>query len=76
MQPTWLRNKEALKMRILKLPDVKNQTGMSRSTIYALMSEGEFPKQIRLKPSRSVGWLESDVQSWIAERVTPNEVAA
>lgn len=63
-------------MRILKLADVKNQTGISRSTIYALMSEGEFPKQIKLKPSRSVGWLESDIQSWIAERVTPSEVSA
>ena len=51
--------------RLLRLPDVKSATGLSKSTIYARMSEGNFPKQISIGP-RLVVWLESDIQRWIA----------
>jgi prophage regulatory protein len=50
--------------RLLRLPDVKSATGLSKSTIYARMSEGNFPKQISIGP-RLVVWLESDIQQWI-----------
>jgi prophage regulatory protein len=53
---------------ILRLRTVLERTGLSRSTIYALMRTGEFPRQIALGP-RSVGWLESDVEAWISARV-------
>ncbi|MBV1884533.1 MAG: AlpA family transcriptional regulator [Pseudomonadales bacterium] len=51
--------------QILRLPEVKKLTGLSRSTIYARISEGEFPKQITLGGTRAVGWLKADVESWI-----------
>jgi prophage regulatory protein len=51
--------------RLLRLPDVKSATGLSKSTTYARMSEGNFPKQISIGP-RLVVWLESDIQRWIA----------
>ena len=54
--------------QILRLPDVKARTGLSRTTIYMQISEGAFPKQISLG-SRSVGWLEEDVENWLCERV-------
>ena len=54
--------------KILRLPAVKDKTGCSRSTIYALISEGKFPKSIALT-QRSVGWLEADINSWIDGRV-------
>lgn len=53
---------------ILRLPDVKKCTGLSRSTIYAKLGKSEFPAPIVLGP-RCVGWLEAEVQAWIAERV-------
>ncbi len=53
---------------VLRLPKVKSITGLSRSTIYLRIAEGNFPKQINLG-SRSVGWLESDIQDWIAGRI-------
>jgi prophage regulatory protein len=53
----------------LRLPQVKSVTGLSKSTIYARIAEGNFPKQIPLGP-RIVVWLESDIQSWIAEQVS------
>jgi prophage regulatory protein len=55
--------------KILRLPAVKELTGLSRSTVYQKISLGEFPKAISLG-ARSVGWLESDVEAWIVKRVT------
>ena len=43
-------------------------TGLSRSTIYAEIAKGNFPKQIQLTGSRSVGWYESAVVLWIESR--------
>lgn len=56
--------------RILKLPEVMEATSCSRSSIYALMEAGDFPKSLRLGGcrSRSVGWRLSDIQNWINER--------
>lgn len=50
--------------RILRLPDVKDRTGLSRSTIYALIAAGRFPHQIQLGP-RAVGWREADIDTWL-----------
>ena len=53
---------------ILRRPQVQQRTGLSRSTLYQYIKDGEFPNSITLGP-RSVGWLESDISDWIAERV-------
>jgi len=53
---------------ILKLPQVKNKTTLARSTIYLRISEGTFPKQIKIGV-RAVGWLESDIEDWIQSRI-------
>ena len=47
-------------VKILRRRDVKEQIGLGCSTIYALMSEGKFPKPIKIG-RRAVGWLESDI---------------
>ncbi len=54
---------------ILRLPQVKNQTGLSRSSIYQQIAENKFPRQIGLGGGRAVGWLESDIQNWIKQRL-------
>ena len=58
-----------LQHKLLRLPQVKATTGLSKSSIYARISEGAFPKQIPLGP-RIVVWVESDIQDWIAEQVS------
>jgi len=55
--------------RILRLPQVKALTGLGRSSIYAKIKDGSFPKHINLS-ARCVGWLESEINSWVAERIT------
>lgn len=54
--------------QILKLPDVMRFTGLSRSSIYAFMQEGDFPKSIKLS-ARSVGWLKEEIDSWLDNRI-------
>jgi prophage regulatory protein len=51
---------------IQRLPEVEKDTGIKRSTIYRLIGENKFPKQVSLG-SRSVGWLKSDIQNWIKQ---------
>ena len=53
---------------ILRLPDVKRSTGLSRSTIYLRISQGTFPKPVSLG-WRAVGWLEAEVQQWLQRRM-------
>ena len=53
---------------ILRLPAVKARTGLSRSTLYLYMARCEFPRAISLG-EHAVGWIESDVDAWIAERI-------
>jgi prophage regulatory protein len=54
--------------RILRLKQIKERTGLSRSTIYALIKAGQFKAPISLG-ARAVGWLESDVSEFIESRV-------
>jgi prophage regulatory protein len=55
-------------MHIMRLREVIEQTGLSRSTIYNLISQGKFPKQIELG-ARSVGWVDTEVDEWLEAKV-------
>jgi prophage regulatory protein len=55
-------------MKILRLKQVIDTTGLARSTIYKFIAEGTFPTPIPLG-DRCVGWLESEIQDWILARV-------
>ena len=54
--------------RILRLWQVKELTGLSRSTIYAEIAKGKFPRQIKLTGARTVGWHEAAIIQWIESR--------
>lgn len=55
-------------MRVIKLKDVIDTTGLSKSSIYAYMVRGEFPKPIQLGP-RAVAWVEEEVQGWLTSKL-------
>ena len=61
--------------QLLRRRQVEGLVGLRRSAIYAAIAEGRFPKQIHLGP-RSVGWLASEVDAWIAERVAESRPAS
>ena len=58
---------------ILRLPDVKARTGLSRSTLYLRISEGRFPKPISLG-GRAVGWIDAEVNQWIDDQIAKRDV--
>ena len=64
--------------KILRFPEVKARTGMSRSTIYLRIAERLFSRPISLGP-RMVGWPEAEVDALIAARIrgaSENELRA
>lgn len=54
---------------LLKLPDVIAMTTLSRSTIYQMMSDKEFPRPIKLG-KRAVAWRQTDITAWLESRKT------
>ncbi len=56
--------------RILRLPTVILRTGLSRSTIYARIGDGTFPRQVALGAG-SVGWREAELDAWIDHLTWP-----
>ena len=54
--------------RIVRLPEVRAISGLSRSSIYAHVRHGLFPRPILLG-RRMVGWRESEVAAVIAARI-------
>jgi prophage regulatory protein len=59
----------------LRIPEVERLTGLSRSTIYLMMSKGEFPLPYSLG-DRAVGWDAAEVGSWLASRVKTRQGAS
>ena len=62
-----------MEYQIIRLKDVIALTGLSRSTIYLRMVQGKFPKKINLG-SRAVGWIRSEVNEWIEERIRESRI--
>lgn len=64
---------------MLKLGEVIRRTGLSRSTIYVRMNEGQFPQQVKIGV-RAAAWLESEISDYItscvaAHRQQPSKTA-
>ena len=54
--------------RLLRRPEVQSLTGLSKSTMYQMISDGKFPKQIQIG-KRSVFWVEGHITQWIEEKI-------
>jgi len=59
-------NEESLK--ILRLPQVCEVTGLCRSMIYQMEADHRFPQRIKISV-RAVGWLEKEVNAWLIMRI-------
>lgn len=54
--------------RFMRLPEVISTCGLSRSTIYDLISRELFPSQISLG-GKNVAWLASEIDGWMQARI-------
>jgi prophage regulatory protein len=52
----------------LRLPQIMEQTAMSRSEIYSQIQAGKFPKQYRRSHKITV-WFKSEVDAWMQAEV-------
>jgi prophage regulatory protein len=55
--------------KLMRLQEVKPTVGLQKSSIYALMRAGDFPKPVRLS-ARAVAWKYSDIAAWMQSRQT------
>jgi len=60
-------------MKILRCKDVEIKIGLKHTAIYTMMAEGIFPKPIKLG-SQSVGWVESEIDSWLFEKIRERDM--
>ena len=56
-------------LAILRLKQVQTRTGLSRSTIYERISNSTFPRQVSLGGPRAVGWIEGEIEEYLAKLV-------
>ena len=54
-------------IRILRLAQVVDATGLHKTKIYELQAHGNFPMRVHIT-AHSVGWIEGEVQAWLAQR--------
>ena len=54
--------------RFLRLPEVLQMICLGKTSIYARINEGTFPRQIPIG-SNSVVWLEKDVVAWMEKQM-------
>lgn len=59
-------------MKLLRLNKVKEITGLSRSSLYQMMSKGQFPPSITIG-SRAIAWTDVSVQEWIESRINASK---
>lgn len=54
-------------MRLLRVKEVCQVTGLQRSSLYAAMDEGDFPTQVKIG-RRSVAWKSTEIEAWVETR--------
>jgi len=61
--------------RLLRIAEVKKLAGLGRTMIWQLERDGLFPKRVKLSGTRgrAVGWRESEVRQWAADRKAASE---
>jgi prophage regulatory protein len=59
-------------MKIMRLNEVMDSTGLGRSSIYKFIAAGTFPKPVSLG-DRAVGWVDYEIEEWIVQRVAERD---
>lgn len=58
--------------RLLRLPEVMQRTGLTRSAVYRQEAGGTFPRRVSISDS-SRAWLEAEVEEWIIDRLAARD---
>lgn len=60
-------------LRLIKISEVMNMCGLSRSGLYTLIQQGAFPRPVKLSV-RSSAWVKSEVQEWMEARMRARDI--
>ncbi|PHR85431.1 MAG: AlpA family transcriptional regulator [Colwellia sp.] len=55
-------------MALIRLAEVKEYTGLGRSSIYKYMNDGLFPKSVSLG-DRAIAWVDTEVIEWVQDKI-------
>lgn len=58
-------------IRMLRLPQVIDVTGLGKTKIYELQGQGDFPMRVKIT-AHSVAWVEEEIQAWLSARIHAN----
>ena len=73
--PSKQKSIERVPRRFLRLREVMELTGLRHTTIYKLIEENRFPRQVRVG-DRAVAWVESEVDDFMDARIAERGRAA
>jgi prophage regulatory protein len=59
-------------MEVWRRNRVEQSTGLSRSSIYQKIADGEFPTPIRIGEA-SVGWISTEIEDWVKDRIAERD---
>ena len=77
MRRKQLHNNAHKTKRLLRRRQVQDITGLSRSSLYDLISKGLFPRPISLVPGgRSVAWDADAIEIWVQSRIEASRKAS
>jgi prophage regulatory protein len=58
--------------KLLRIRQVVERTGLSRSLVYSEMKRGAFPRNLKIGP-RAAAWPEAEVDAWVRDRLAARE---
>lgn len=59
---------------LLRLPEVRQRTGLSTNSVYRLGAAGKFPRPIKIGP-RASAWVEEEIDAWIEQRIQASRIS-
>lgn len=59
---------EIQRTTMLRVDDVVQRTGLSKSQILRMVTASAFPKPIKLS-QRAVAWIDEEIETWLRERI-------
>lgn len=59
-------------MRLIRMREVLDKTGLSKATLYRLIAAGKFPASVQLS-SRAVRWEESLVDEFLMKKISQSD---
>ena len=57
----------SLERRVVRIKEVLEITGLSKSVVYDMVSRNEFPRPVRIS-HRAVAWHQADIEEWLDSR--------